>query len=247
MENKVLAIVNGTEVTEQSLKEIAMRYPADRQRYLLSEAGKKQLLEQVISFELIGNYAVDNGMENDAEYLTLLQRAKKEIITQVAINKILSEVTLTEEEVKKYYEANQDMFKAEESVRAKHILVDSLEKAEEVNGAIEAGMTFEEAASLYSSCPSKAQGGDLGSFTRGRMVPEFEKAAFELEVGVVSEPVQTQFGYHLIKVEEKEAGSIRPFEEVKNTISNELLSERQNFKYMQFVDELKKKYNVEVK
>jgi len=247
MENKVIAIVNGTEITEQSLKEIAMRYPADRQRYLLSEAGKKQLLEQVISFELIGNYAVDNGMENDAEYQALLQRAKKEIITQVAINKILSEVTLTEEEVKKYYEANQDMFKAEESVRAKHILVDSLEKAEEVKGAIEAGMTFEEAASLYSTCPSKAQGGDLGSFTRGRMVPEFEKAAFELEVGVISEPVQTQFGYHFIKVEEKQAGSIRPFEEVKNTITNELLSERQNFKYMQFVDELKKKYTVEVK
>ena len=247
MENKVLAIVNGTEVTEQSLKEIAARYPADRQRYLLSEQGKKQLLEQVISFELIGNYAVDNGMENDAEYLALLQRAKKEIITQVAINKILSEVTLTEEEVKKYYEANQEMFKAEESVRAKHILVDSLEKAEEVKGAIDAGMTFEEAASLYSTCPSKAQGGDLGSFTRGRMVPEFEKAAFELEVGVISEPVQTQFGYHFIKVEEKQAGSIRPFEEVKNTITNELLSERQNFKYMQFVDELKKKYTVEVK
>jgi len=247
MENKVLAIVNGTEITEQSLKEIAMRYPADRQRYLLSEAGKKQLLEQVISFELIGNYAVDNGMENDDEYLALLQRAKKEIITQVAINKILSEVTLTEEEVKKYYEANQEMFKSEESARAKHILVDSLEKAEEVKGVIESGMTFEEAASLYSSCPSKAQGGDLGSFTRGRMVPEFEKAAFELEVGVVSEPVQTQFGYHLIKVEEREVGSIRPFEEVKNTISNELLNERQNFKYMQFVDELKNKYSVEVK
>ena len=247
MNNKVLAIVNGTEITEKDLQETALRFPRERQSYLLSEEGKKQLLDQIISFELINAYALENEIEQESEYIEQLNKLKKEILTQVAIKKILADVNVTDEEVEKYYEANKEQFKAEESVSAKHILVDTYEAAMTALKSIEDGMTFEEAASLYSSCPSKAQGGNLGSFTRGRMVPEFEKAAFELEVGVISEPVQTQFGYHLIKVEEKEESSNRPFDEVKDTIKSELFNERQSAKYMRFTEELKNKYNVEIK
>ena len=71
-------------------------------------------------------------------------------------------------------------------------------------------LTFEEAAVKYSTCPSKEEGGNLGSFGRGMMVPEFEEAAFNLDLNVVSEPVQTQFGYHLIKVEDKNDGIRKP-------------------------------------
>jgi len=247
MNNKVLAIVNGTEITEKDLQETALRFPRERQSYLLSEEGKKQLLDQIISFELINAYALENEIEQESEYIEQLNKLKKEILTQVAIKKILADVNVTDEEVEKYYEANKEQFKAEESVSAKHILVDTYEAAMTALKSIEDGMTFEEAASLYSSCPSKAQGGNLGSFTRGRMVPEFEKAAFELEIGVISEPVQTQFGYHLIKVEEKEESSNRPFDEVKDTIKSELFNERQSAKYMRFTEELKNKYNVEIK
>ena len=247
MENKILATVNGREITEKEIQETLSKFPKERQGYLLSGEGKKQLLEQVISFELINCYASENGMEEDKEYKMQLEKLKKEILTQATIKKILSEVTVTDDEVQKYYEANQETFKDEESLTAKHILVDSFEQATNVLQSIKDGMTFEEAASKYSSCPSKEQGGNLGSFTRGRMVPEFEKAAFELEVGVVSEPVQTQFGYHLIKVEEKSEAAVKVFDEVKATIKAELLNERQGFKYMQFVEGLKTKYKVEIK
>jgi peptidyl-prolyl cis-trans isomerase C len=247
MENKILATVNGREITEKELQETLSKFPKERQGYLLSDEGKKQLLEQVISFELINCYASENGMEEDKEYKMQLEKLKKEILTQATIKKILSEVTVTDDEVQKYYEANQETFKDEESLTAKHILVDSFEQATNVLQNIKDGMAFEEAASKYSSCPSKEQGGNLGSFTRGRMVPEFEKAAFELEVGVVSEPVQTQFGYHLIKVEEKSEAAVKAFDEVKATIKAELLNERQGFKYMQFVEGLKTKYKVEIK
>lgn len=247
MENKILATVNGREITEKDIRETMSRFPKERQEYLLGDEGKKQLLEQIISFELINCYAWDNGMEEDPEYKMQLEKLKKEILTQATIKKILSEVTVTDDEVQKYYEANGDTFKNEESITAKHILVDNLEKANMILKSIKDGMIFEEAASKYSSCPSKEQGGNLGNFTRGRMVPEFEKAAFDLEVGVISEPVKTQFGYHLIKVEKRDEASVKSFDEVKATIKTELLNERQGFKYMQFVEKLKTTYKVEIK
>lgn len=89
-------------------------------------------------------------------------------------------------------------------VKASHLLVKELELAKEIRQEILDGKKFEDAAAQYSSCPSGASGGDLGFFGRGQMVKPFEDAAFELEVGVVSEPVQTQFGWHLILVTEKE-------------------------------------------
>lgn len=246
MENKILAVVNGAEISESDLESAIMRFPRERQSYLSTEDGKKQLLEEMIAFELVYNYAKDSGMENEKEYIELLEKAKKEILTQTAISKVMAEVTVSDEEIKDYYKANQQMFAEPEMVNAKHILVETKEKAEEIINEIKNGLNFEDAAQKYSSCPSKAQGGSLGRFAKGQMVPEFEDAAFSLEIGVVSEPVKTQFGYHLIKVEEKVEGSIKNFDEVKNMIKNNLLQQRQTFKYSQLNSELKEKYSVEI-
>ncbi len=87
-----------------------------------------------------------------------------------------------------------------ESIRASHILVDDEKTAKDIQAKIAGGSLFEEMAKLHSSCPSKAKGGDLGWFGKGQMVKPFEEAAFGLSEGKVSEPVKTQFGYHLIKV-----------------------------------------------
>ena len=136
----------------------------------------------------------------------------------------MADVDITEEEIQKYYEDNSEMFKSEETASAKHILVDTLEQMQEIKTEITNGMSFEEAAQKYSKCPSAAQGGSLGSFTRGRMVPEFEKAAFELEVGEISEPVKTQFGYHLIQLDEKSLEEAKSLEESKHMIVKNILN-----------------------
>lgn len=247
MDNKVLAMVNGQEITQRDLNEAIARFPRERQSYFMNEEGRNQLLNQIISFELIYNYAKDNGMENEKEYIQRLEAAKKELLTQTAVNKLLSDVEVTDEEIKDYYEVNEHFFKAEESVTARHILVSTLDEAQDIKKKIDDGMNFEVAAMRYSTCPSKEQGGNLGTFTRGRMVPEFEKAAFELPVGAVSEPVKTQFGYHLIKVENKSADTVRPLEEVYPVIKNQLLNERQSYKFIEITEELKKKYSVVIK
>ena len=201
----------------------------------------------MVSFELVYLDAKASGLENDENYLMQLEMAKKEILIQTAISKLMSEATVTDSEVEDYYKANEQMFMDQPTVNAKHILVDTIEKAGEVKTEILNGKTFEAAALEYSSCPSNAQGGSLGAFSRGQMVPEFEDAAFNLEIGLVSEPVKTQFGYHLIKVEDKTEGRTKPFAEVKDMIKTKLLQERQAYRYTQFVNELKEKNKVEIK
>lgn len=245
MENKVLAIISGNEITENDLNTIIMRYPEDKRGFFNSEIGKKQLLEQMISFELMHKLGSEMNIDKTEEYKASLAQVEKDLLTQMTINKVLSEVTITDDEAKKYYDENKAEFEQPATVSAKHILVDSEELCSEVKEKIENGeLSFEEAAKQYSSCPSKEQGGDLGVFGKGMMVPEFEEAAFELELEKVSEPVQTQFGYHLIKVNAKNDPKTSAFEDVKNQIVQRLVQERQEKKYLDVMKELEAKYDV---
>lgn len=247
MEKKVLAIVNGKEITKQDMDFAISRFPSDKKDFFQTEDGQKQFLDQLISWELLFNYAVEEGMDNTDEFKIQIEDAKRAILTQMAIQKTIGDVLVCEQEAVDYYNNNKDYFKDNEKVSARHILVDSLEKAEEVFEKIKNGMTFEEAAKNYSSCPSKEQGGNLGSFERGVMVPEFEEAAFNLEIGVLSKPVKTQFGYHIILVDDKTEGSIKPYKEVESIIKSHMLQEKQGYHYSQLVNKLKEKYTVEIK
>ncbi|GAA0182957.1 peptidylprolyl isomerase [Clostridium sediminicola] len=247
MENKVLALVNGQEITSTELEAALSRIPQDRKAYFSNEQGKAQLLEQLIAFELFYNDAKDSGLEENEVYKERLELFKRELLAQVAMENAMKSVEVKEEEIKKFYDENTENFVVPENVSAKHILVDNEEKANEILGEINDGLAFEEAAEKYSSCPSKAQGGSLGSFSKGQMVKEFEEAAFASEIGTITGPVQTQFGYHLIKVEGKSEKSNRNFDEVKNEIRMNLLQSKQGEAYVNHVNELKGKYSVEIK
>lgn len=247
MENKVLALVNGREITEKEISEIERRFPEDRKKYFAGEEGKKRLLDEVVSFELIYTDAVDSGLMEEEFYKEQIANAQKQILTQMAISKVFSEVAVAESEVERYYEANKKLFEDPEKVRAKHILVNTEEEAIRIKKEIEEGKTFEDAAKEYSSCPSKERGGDLGAFSKGQMVPEFEQVAFSQQVGEIGNPVKTQFGYHLIKVEDKIPAEPKPFEVVKDMIRKRLTEERQSMKYTWYIDQLKGKYKVEIK
>lgn len=245
MEDKVLASISGVEVKESDLQQIIMRYPEDKRAYFSTEEARKQLLEQFISFELMSRLGAEMQLNKTEEYKNNLKVLEKDLLTQITINKVLSEVTVTDEEALEYYNNNKESFAEQATVSAKHILVEDAEKCAKIREEIQSGQcTFEEAAMKYSSCPSKEQGGSLGNFGRGMMVPEFEEAAFALELETVSEPVQTQFGYHLIKVESRNEGKIAQFEDVKSQIINKLIQERQERKYLDVVKELEAKHDV---
>ena len=166
----------------------------------------------------------------------------------MTVNKVLSEVTVTDDEVKSYYDNNKDQFVEPATARAKHILVADEAEADKIKAEIESNaISFEDAAKKYSTCPSKEQGGDLGNFGRGMMVPEFEDAAFNAEIGKVTNPVKTQFGYHLILVEDKTDAKEKKFEDVKDQVTQQLIQQAQQNKYIDMVKELEGKYTVERK
>ncbi|PJI08077.1 MULTISPECIES: peptidylprolyl isomerase [Clostridium] len=247
MENKVLAVVNGEEITENDLNATINSFPEERRQYFLNENGRKQLLDEIISFELVYNDAKDSDIKDQKDVKAQLKNAEKQILTHAILDRVFKDVVVADSEVVKYYEVNKDKFKDPEKVSAKHILVSTAEEALKIKKEIEEGKEFEEAARQYSSCPSKERGGDLGEFARGQMVPEFEDAAFSQEIGEVGDPVKTQFGYHLIKVERKIEPTEKEFPAIKDTIKNMLIQERQRMKYTWYVDQLKDKYKVEIK
>ena len=245
MENKVLVTIAGKEITQKDLDAIIARYPEDKRAYFDSEMGRSQLLDQLVSFELMNKLGSEMELDKTEEYKSTLEQMARDLLTQMTINKVLAEVTVTDEDAEKFYNEHSEEFKTPETVSAKHILVDSEEKAKEIREKISNGeMTFEEAAGQFSTCPSGQQGGDLGEFGRGMMVPEFEEAAFSLDLNTVSEPVQTQFGYHLVKTEAKNEASVAKFEDVKAQIVGNLMQQAQQNKYAQLMKELEAKYEV---
>ncbi len=142
-------------------------------------------------------------------------------------------VAISDQDLRQFYEAHAaDRYRQEEEVRARHILVSTRgglspeaarARADSIRAAILAGANFEELARTRSDDPGSAvQGGDLGFFARGRMVPEFSDTSFALKVGAISQPVQTRFGYHIIRVDERKEAGVRAFEEVRLEIRNEL-------------------------
>lgn len=190
MENKVLAVAAGYEITEKDLNAIISRYPQEQRGALQSEEKKKQLVEQLISFELMNKFGKEIQLDKTQEYKDAMENISKEVITSMAINKVLSDVTITDEEVKKYYEDNKEAFGQPATVSARHILVETEEEANKAREEILSGkISFGDAAMKYSTCPSNQQGGNLGEFSKGMMVPEFEEAAFTSEIGKVTEPV----------------------------------------------------------
>ena len=247
MENKVWAIAAGNEITEKDLNALISRYPEQQRAAFASEGAKKNLLEQLISFELFNKFGKEMELDKTEEFKEALESVTKEILTSMAMNKALGDVTVTEEDAKKYYDENKDAFSVPPTVSARHILVSTEEEANKVREEINNGLSFADAAMKYSSCPSKEQGGNLGEFSKGMMVPEFEKASFDAEIGAISEPVKTQFGYHLIVVDSKNEGSVKSFEEVKNSVVNELLKKAQHKKYEDLLQQLEGKYGVERK
>ncbi|MFW2489371.1 peptidylprolyl isomerase [Clostridium chromiireducens] len=248
MENKVLAIAAGNEITEKDLNAIISRYPQEQRGALQNEAKRNQLIEQLISFELMNKFGKEIELDKTQEYKEAMENISKEVITSMAINKVLGDVTVTDEEVKKYYEDNKESFGQPATVAARHILVETEEEANKAKEEILSGkISFGDASMKYSMCPSNQQGGSLGEFSKGMMVPEFEEAAFTAEIGVITEPVKTQFGYHLVLVDAKNEASVKSFDEVKDDVLNQLIKENQHKKYDQILKELEGKYGVERK
>ncbi len=245
-ENKVLATVNGKDITEQDAYDFLNKLSPQVAFQFRSPEGIKNLINELVNQELFYLNAIENGLDKEKDFIKDLEKIKKQVLIQYSVGKLFSGIEVKDEEIKDYYVNHQDNFKTPEKVRASHILVDSEDKANNILDQLNNGMSFEEAARKYSNCPSKENGGDLGEFTRGQMVQEFEDAAFSMNQGQISEPVKTQFGYHIIKLISREEAGITPLEDVKEQIQNHLMALKQQQKFTDKANELKGKYDIKM-
>ncbi len=244
--NKTLATVNGVSISEQDVETMLQRLGSQRAARFESVQGRQRILEDLITQQLLLADAKENSLEQEEAFQEQLSKVKDDVLIQYSVQKLINAVQIDSKEVQEYYEQHKDEFMTGDSVQASHILLDNETVAQEVLGKLNDGMTFEEAANVFSKCQSEQNGGDLGFFTRGKMVQEFEEVAFAMEVGEISQPVKTQFGYHIIKLVARKPARPSVFAEVEDQLGQQLLETKRNETYQQKSQALRGKYTVVV-
>jgi peptidyl-prolyl cis-trans isomerase C len=225
-EDKVMATVDGQAITEAEVALAEAEVGGDLGN-LPAATKRRVLVEYLIETRLFAAAAeadkLSSGPDFDKRMAYWRQRAMRDAFFDKTVRQGVNEV-----EARAYYDTQVKALPPEEEVQARHILVDSEAKAKELAEKIEKGEDFAKLATENTNDgASRADGGMLGYFGKGQMVPQFEQAAFALEKGKVSKPVQSQFGWHVIKVEEKKPAGLTPFEEVKDQIAAYLKSMKQ--------------------
>lgn len=256
----VVASVNGDSISKDELyNTLVKQYGADSLSTLIDnkiieqEAEKKDITiaDKEIKEELqtyIDSYGGDDAFQSALEQSGLTQTdVEGDIENYLKINKLLEpEIEITDEEMKTYFDENKESFNQQEQVEASHILVEDKETAEEVAKKLADGGDFAELAKEYSTDTSNADnGGELGYFSKGEMAPEFEEAAFALEKGKISDPVKTEYGYHIIKVTDKKAAKEAVYEDHKDEIKQTLFDEKLQTEYTTWIQEKKEKAEIE--
>ena len=240
-ENKVLAEVNGKEIRLSDVYEL-MQGMEDRERFNNDE-GINILADELINQELLLEDAKAKKYDQDEEFAKELELVKNNMLKNYAMHKVFESVTITDEELKEYYENNKETLFSPVTYTASHILVEDEKEADKIYEEIKDGKDFAKAAEEYSLDPSAKNGGQLGSFPRGVMVKEFQEGLDSLKVGEISKPVKTEFGYHLIKLDDKKEIE-STFEEIKDQVrSTYEMLKRQN-EYMDLVNKLAEKAEV---
>jgi peptidyl-prolyl cis-trans isomerase C len=216
----VIARVDGKEIRQSDLAlaeaDIGPNLPP-----AAPEARRDALLTYLIDVTIIANAAEAKKLAQAPGFERRAAFARQKVLMEALLDQEMK-AAVNESAMKKLYEDSVARTKPDEEVRARHILVESEEKAKEVQGKLKAGADFAALAKTESKDTGAAEGGDLGYFTKEQMVPEFAEAAFKLEKGALSEPVKTQFGWHLIKVEDKRKKPVPAFEAVKDQIESYL-------------------------
>ncbi len=249
-----LVTVNGVAITQNDVDTELMNATQGRFNQVPPEKQaefRRQVLEQLVAKELVFEDAKKTGVlksqEFKNEFAKIQERIKKDLAIQVWKKQQMDKIKVSEKELKKYYDENKEEFNEQERVHARHILVEKEDEAKSIISKLKGlnGKALQEKfvalAKEFSTGPSGPKGGDLGYFAQGQMVPEFNDKVFSMKVGTVTaKPVQTQFGYHIIYLEDKKDKTTRSFDEVKPFIEQRLKIEKFNASMQDKIENLRK-------
>ena len=224
-DDPVIATVNGVKVHRSMLAEAQQLLPPQYQKIPLAQI-YPALVDSVIDMKLAAADAREKKLHQDPEFKKLMRRIEDQMLQRSSLQKIMSE-GITEDAVRARYDKMVAGKSGAEEVHARHILVKTEDEAKAIIKDLKGGADFETLAKEKSTGPSGPNGGDLGFFAKGQMVPAFEKAAFGMDKGeVTDEAVKTQFGYHVIKVEAKRKSEAPSFEKMEQQLRTELSQEK---------------------
>ena len=239
-QNKVLAKVNGEMITEADVEmaaeDVGSEYPN------LTPQGIKDLtLDFLIEMKVVAQKAKAEKIDQTDDFKRRMAYVQQRVMMQQLMVAQAKKVA-PEAELKKYYDEQIGQIKPSEEVRARHILVEGEEDAKKIAARVKGGEDFAKIAKEVSKdTGSGAEGGDLGFFAREQMVPEFANAAFGMKAGEISNPVKSQFGFHIIKVEERRLKPVPTFEQVKDRIAQALATKGQT----EYLQKLRADANIE--
>ena len=223
--NPVLAKVNGQEIRQSDVA-IAEEELGPSLAQMDPSTRKDNVLSFLIDMKIVAKAAEDKKVADREEFKSKLAFARNRLLMDSLLGTEGKEA-LTDANMKKVYEDAAKQISGEQEVHARHILVESEDEAKKIAEELKKGANFAELAKKSSKDPGAADGGDLGFFTKDQMVPEFSKVAFELEPGKISDPVKSQFGWHIIKVEEKRNRQAPSFDQVKPQIEQYVVRKAQ--------------------
>jgi len=257
----VVANIGDQKITVSDFNRMLGLLDTEKQKVIESNPQlKESVLTQFVQGIVVSELAREKGFNKLPEVKAQIEFFENNLLASLYIKQeVIGKISIPEEELKKYYDSNKDEFKTPEMVRVRHILVKvdesapekdkkaAKKKAENILKKIKSGEDFAKLAGEVSDDPgSKQKGGELGFFSRDRMVKPFEDAAFALKPGEVSGLVKTQYGYHIIKAEEKKAAGIQPFDDVKERIRQKLLQDQTKSKVLAFIEKAMKDAKAEI-
>jgi peptidyl-prolyl cis-trans isomerase C len=214
--NPVLAKVNGSEIRQSDMA-LAQEELGPSLEKMDPATKQENLLAFLIDMKIVSQAAEDKKVENNDDFKKRLAFARNRLLMD-SLLATEGKAATTDEAMKKVYDDAAKQIASEQEVHARHILVETEDEAKAIKAELDKGADFAELAKKKSKDPGASDGGDLGFFTKDQMVPEFSAAAFALEPGKISDPVKSQFGWHIIKVEEKRNRKPPEFDQVKTQI-----------------------------
>lgn len=244
-----LAKIDNTAVTQADFDREFQALPDYAQQIFTDDAGKEKFLNEIINKELLYKEAVKKGYDKGQDYLKKVEEFKKlSLVSELFEKEIMAKAKVSDQDAKDYYDKNKDDFIVAKEIKASHILVKTEDEAQKVLARLKKGEKFDAVAKAVSIDTGSAKnGGDLGFFKKGQMVPEFERAAAALKTGeTTSSPVKSPFGFHIIKVTDKKTGEPIPYDKVRDLVVQKLSGEKQKGVFDAYVAEMRKTHKVEI-
>jgi peptidyl-prolyl cis-trans isomerase C len=247
-EDPVLAMVNGVPITKSQLVPLVDQYLEKSGKRAIGKEDRLQIMKGLITRQLILQQKESNEIRKEERIVKQVKEFEDRLVVDAYLTKYVGKnLTVTDAEIKEYYQKNITKFASPPKVKARHILLRNRKEAVQVKQKLKNGEDFTQLAKEYSiDLPMALEGGSMGIIEKGRTLPELEKVLFTLNVGEISDIVETRFGFHILTVDEIITTQYRPLNEVSEVVKSTILLQKEAKAFDEMYGKLEKNAKIEI-